>query len=303
MEDWSIQKYHLDTHNLFYSAIFGEKQRGIVDQGYHVVGEFMRLDDPRSDTLIEPCYTVFDNGSVIFFDILEPGNITQEEIERVSEYNQIGLEAVERHLERTDLSEDDFDPKNVKSFDHCVICREEQIEQHKNGSGEHRKQLENLKRESCIATITPGGSLSFHHGRLNDDGLNSLLDVGIEVPETPGKLVYLPRGIHNETLAVAICEEVVLGGDLRNGGLEISHPDIRNHFGRDIDYDKLDETFEYLESVGACRQKNGHFTFTKYDLDNILEVRQKVAKETVEDHLESTGKKDSAQQSITEFGN
>lgn len=286
MDTWDIQEYHLETHNLFYSALFGELDTGFVDIGYQVVGEFTRLEDPRNDTKIEPCYTIFDGESVIFFDIVEPGDITLDAVERISSYNQIGLEAVENHLDNVEVSDPNMDHNDINNFDHCAICRKEQLMHQRSGTAEKRQRLEQLEREACVASVENGEALTKSSGSIRADNIHDLLETGIAIPEKVSHTIHLPRRVQDESLAVAICEEIVLGSDLRDGGIELEHADIRNHFGRSISYDQLDDVFAYLRNKGACRKRDECFAFTKYDLDAIMGVRADLRDTTVQAYLE-----------------
>lgn len=303
METWDIQQYHLETHNLFYSALFGERDTGLVDIGYRVVGEFSELEDRRNDTRVQPSYTVFNGETVVFFDFLEPGYITNEEIQRIANYNRVGLEAVQNHLRKLDMSEPDLDYKDVEKFDHCVICRSEQLAQQRSGSAEKRKYLDQLKQESDVAYVEAGGVLTLTeaNGSIRAGDMNNLLEEGIRVPEKVSHTINLPRSIKNECLAIAICEEIVLGSDLRGGGIELDYADIGNYFGRAITYDKLDDVFEFLRSIGACRKRDGRFAFTKYTLPQVMAARSKLENTTVQTYLsEAAGTSD--QRSLDEYG-
>jgi hypothetical protein len=302
MDTWDIQEYHLETHNLFYSALFGELDTGFVDIGYQVVGEFTRLEDQRNDTEIEPCYTIFDGNSVVFFDVLEPGDITTEEIERISSYNQAGLEAVENHIDNVEVSDPALDHNDIDNFDHCVICRKEQLTQQRSGTAEKRQRLEQLEREACVASVESGDSLVKSNGSVRADDIDDLLETGIAVPEKVSHTIHLPRRVQEESLAVAICEEIVLGSDLRDGGIELEHADIRNHFGRGISYDQLDDVFAYLRSKGACRKRNECFAFTKYDLDAIMGIRSDLRDTTVQAYLEGREKTGAQRTLDDEYG-
>jgi hypothetical protein len=287
METWDIQRYHLETHNLFYSALFGERDTGLVDLGYHVVGEFSELEDPRSETVVQPCYTIFDGSSVVFFDLLEPGTITDEAVDRVASYNEVGREAVENHIDNLDLSDPALDHSDVDTFDHCVVCRSEQLSRQRSGSSDDRRRLSRLEHESDIACIEEGNSLSMADagGSLRVDNVNDLLENGISIPADAPHSVYLPRNIQNECLAIAICEEVVFGSDLRNGGIELQHQDIRNHFGRSISFDRLDDVFDFLYNIGGCRRSNGGYRFTEYTLPQALDARSKFENRTMAEYL------------------
>lgn len=302
MNEWDIQEYHLETHNLFYSALFGELDPGFVDIGYQVVGEFTRLVDKRNDTEVEPCYTIFDGDSVIFFDVLEPGDITPEEIDRISSYNQVGLEAVEDHIDNVEVSDPDLDHNDIDNFDHCVICRKRQLMQQRSGTAEERERLEELERETCIAKVGNGEKLTKSNGSIRASDIDQRLEDGISVPEKVSHTIHLPRRIEDESLAVAICEEIVLGSDLRDGGIELEHADIRNHFGRGISYDQLDDVFAYLRSKGACRKRDECFAFTKLNLDEIMGIRSDLQETTVQAYLEGEDETGSQRTLDDEYG-
>lgn len=285
--DWESQIKHQMTHNLFYSAVFGEEEDGIVDLNFRIVGDFMYIPDNRNNVNIEPPYTLFEGNTVIFFDFITPGEITDEDLTRISRYNEIGLEAVENHLKRTPISEDHLDPNDIEWFDHCTVLRNEQYIEHQSGSGDQRRRLRRLKDVSSIVTVRPGGLFSLEDRNLRHDSLNESLDDGIAVPESPPNVVYLSKDVEHESLVVGVCEEIVLGSDLSDGGVALDFEDVKSHFGRDLSYDQLSDAFEYLRDIGACRKRrdDGKFKFTKYDLPQIMGVRDRLENESVEDHL------------------
>lgn len=299
MQSWESQRSHLTTHNLLYSALYGEKDRGLVSHGYRVVGEFLRFRDRRNDITIEPCYTIFDGESVIFFDFIEPNEISSEDIERIGDYSNIGLEAVETHLKRLDITEPSLNPNNVERFDHCAICQRSQYESYEDGDSADRDVLERLHKAGCIATVEPGNRFQLEDGDiLRDQRLNSVLSDGITLPEIPPKNIYLPRSVRLESLAVAICEELVLGSDIREDGVAVSFMDVRNKFGRDIRRDKIDTVLEFLRKEGACRKSDGQYVFTKFHLNDILDIRNRLFAYTVTERMDGNAKN---QASLDEF--
>lgn len=285
--DWESQAKHQTTHNLFYSAVFGEEEDGLVDLNFRVVGDFMYIPDNRNDVNIEPPYTLFEGNTVVFFDFITPGEITEDDITRIAKYNEIGLEAIESHLKRTPISEEDLDPNDLRWLDHCTILRNEQYIAHQSGSADQRRKLQRLKDVSSIVTVRPGGLFSLEERDLRHDSLNTSLNEGIEVPESPPNVVYLTKNVEPESLAVGICEEIVLGSDLSDGGVALDFEDVKSHFGRDLSYDQISDVFEYLRDIGACRKRrdDGMFSFTKYDLPQIMGVRSRLQRESVEEHL------------------
>jgi hypothetical protein len=287
MNGWVTQKQHIKTHNLFHSAIFGEDGDGLVDIGFRIVGEFMYVPDTRNDVDVEPPYTLLSPDTAVFFDFITPGRITDEDIDRVSKYNEIGLEAVEEHLKRTPISEDHLDPNDIEWFDHCTVLREDQYIEHQSGSAEQREALRRLEDVSSLATVSPGTSLSLEARELRHDDLTELLEDGIHVPKRPPNVVYLTRDVWTESLAVGVCEEILLNEDLSDGGKALDYEDVRSHFGRDIPYEQLEDVFAYLRDIGACRKRreDGKFLFTKYKLSQIMGCRKRLQRESVEEHL------------------
>lgn len=293
--DWESQAKHQTTHNLFYSALFGEEEDGLVDLNFRVVGDFMYIPDNRNDVNIEPPYTLFEGNTVLFFDFITPGDITEDDVTRITKYNEIGLEAIENHLKRTPISEDDLDPNDLRWSEHCTILRNEQYITHQSGSADQRRKLRRLKDVSSIVTVCPGGLFSLEERDLRHNSLNSSLNEGIEVPRSPPNVVYLTRDVEPESLAVGICEEIVLGSDLSDGGVALDFEDVKSHFGRDLSYDQISNVFEYLRDIGACRKRrdDGKFSFTKYDLPQIMGVRNRLQHESVEEHLDQDESDDS----------
>ncbi|WP_152423121.1 hypothetical protein [Natrinema versiforme] len=304
MDRWNTQKAHITTHNLFKSAVFGEKDTGLVDHGFRMVGDFMYVPGERTSVDVEPPYTLLGENSAIFFDFIRPGNISEEAIKRLSKYNKISLKAVESHVKRSPVSEDFLEPEDIDWFDHCTILREEQFRNHQSGSANQREKLKRLKQESSIATVSPGSSLSLESGSLRNSTVLDQLQRGISVPESPPSLVYLTRDIHDEPLALGICEEIVLGSDLSDGGIIIDFEDVKTHFGRNIKYKQLEDVFTYLRKIDICRKRrdDGRFLFTKYKINNLMSLRDRFEDETINEYLSDEDEsKDDDLSSLSDF--
>lgn len=300
MNGWAKQRQHIQTHNLFYSAVFGEENTGLVDLGFRIVGDFMYVPDTRNNVNIEPPYTLLDSNTVVFFDFITPGRITEEDIQRITRYNEIGLEAVESHLSRIPISEDHLS-SDIDWLDHCTVMQEDQYIKHQSGSAEQREHLRQLEDVSSIATVAPGTSLSLESRELRHSDLTELLSDGIQVPKSPPNIVYLTRNVRDESLAIGICEEIILNRDL-NGEVALNYEDVKNHFGRDIQYEQLEDVFAYLRDIGACRKRrdDGKFLFTKYKLSQIMGCRHRLERESVEEHL-SDDDADEEMSSLSDF--
>lgn len=300
MNGWAKQRQHIQTHNLFYSAVFGEESTGLVDLGFRIVGDFMYVPDTRNNVNIEPPYTLLDPNTVVFFDFITPGRISEGDIQRITRYNEIGLEAVESHLSRIQISEDHLG-SDIDWFDHCTVMQEDQYINHQSGSAEQREHLRQLEDVSSIATVAPGTSLSLESRELRHSDLTELLNDGIQVPRSPPNIVYLTRNVRDESLAIGICEEIILNRDL-NGEVALNYEDVKNHFGRDIQYEQLEDVFAYLRDIGACRKRrdDGKFLFTKYKLSQIMGCRHRLERESVEEHL-SDDDADEEMPSLSDF--
>jgi hypothetical protein len=302
MNGWVTQKQHIQTHNLFHSAVFGEENTGLVDLGFRIVGDFMYVPDTRNDVDVEPPYTLLGRDTVIFFDFITPGRISDDDIQRIARYNEIGLEAVENHLNRAPISEAHLDPNNIDWFDHCIVMQEDQYIEHQSGSAEQREHLQRLKDVSSVATVAPGTSLSLEARELRHDELTELLNDGIHVPKSPPNVVYLTREVRDESLAVGICEEILLNRDM-DGGVALNYEDVKNHFGRDIQYDQLEDVFAYLRDIGACRkrQDDGKFLFTKYKLSQIMGCRHRLERKSVEECLSDDNDAEEEMSELSDF--
>ncbi|MEZ3162313.1 hypothetical protein ABNG03_10135 [Halorubrum sp. RMP-47] len=296
MSTWETQRRHSTTHNLFQSAVIGEEGPGIIDEDFRVVGEYNVIPDTRNDIDIEPPYTLLGRTSAIFFDFITPGSIEEDEIDRIDKYNHINMRSVENHLNRAPISEDFLDPDEVEWYDHCTILREDQYREHNVGSAEERQRIRELEETSSLATVSKGGELSLEATPLRDDDLCELLENGIPVPDSPANLVYLTREIHDESLVLGICEEIVLGSDLSESGVALDFEDVKDDFNRGISYEQLEDAFEYLRDIGACRKRreDGKYLFTKYNLPTIMGVRDRFENETVEERVSD---------SVSETGN
>lgn len=288
MDGWFTQSEHLETHNLFYAAVYGEQDEGLIELNYHVAGEFTVANNRKKGARCQPAFTLYDNHNLIFVDIIEPGIITQEAIDRFRAYNKLDRESVEKYLDRVEFSHPDYGKGGLENFDSCFVMRLEQYETHKAGDPERRRKLENLEQEGCILTISPGDEITTQNRGVHGDDLNNKFEDGIKIPEKTGKYIHLPRQVRQESLAVAICEEMIAGGDLSNGGISLMTNEVGKYFGRELQYDVVDRVLRYLRKIGACRVKQGEsaYTFDKYNLDTILDIRNKLSERPIDDVLD-----------------
>lgn len=287
MGNWKMQQQHLQLHNLFYSAVYGEVDNGLTEFGYRTTGEFTIAENRKKDARCQPAFTLYNNQNLVFVDILEPGLITDADISRLSQYNQLDRESVENYLDRCDLSTSGYSKSKLDNFDSCFVMSSDQYSSHLSGDPEMRRQLEQLKTEGSILTVSPGGKLVMQNDGIHGSKIHDVLDEGISVPERTGKYVHLPLNIKQDSLAVAICEEIVAGSDLSQSGISLQEPDIGNYFGRDIGYDLASRVLKYLRKINACRVKRGEsaYTFTKYNLDVVLSIRNKLRSDPIDDVL------------------
>lgn len=290
MSSWEAQQKHSTTHNLFHSAVMGEEGQGFVDIDFRIVGEYNVIPDMRNDGEIEPPYTFLGRNSAVFFDIITPGIIGWDEIERIDKYNDINMLSVENHLDRAPISEDFLDPDEIEWYDHCTILRKQQYRKHQAGSADERDRLRALEDVSSVATISKGGELALESTPLRDDELSELLESGIPVADSPANVTYLTREIHDESLVLGICEEIVLGSDLSEGDVALDFEYVKDHFNRGILYEQLEDAFEYLRDIDACRKRrdDGKYLFTKYNLPKIMGIRDRFESETVAERVSDT---------------
>lgn len=306
MDEWDYQQRHLKSHNLFYSAVYGEVDEGLADHGYRITGEFTIAENRKKDAHCQPPFTLYNNQNLVFVDIIGPGTITEDEIERLSQYNNLDRESVEGYLDRCNLSVSGYSKYELENFDSCFVMSRQQYESHLSGSPKLQRKLDRLETEGSILTVSPGGALKKQTGGIHGSKIDKVLGKGISVPERTGKYVHLPLEVRQESLAVAICEEIVAGSDLSQSGISLQESDIGNYFGRDIEYDIAHRVLEYLRKINACRVKRGEnaYTFTKYNLDVILSIRKRLKSDPINTVL-SDDLRESADEnrSLNEFTN
>lgn len=152
-----------------------------------------------------------------------------------------------------------------------------------------------MKTQGCIATISSGDKLQIQERGIHGPTIDNTLQNGVAVPEKTGKYVYLTREIYRESLAVGICEGIVMSSDLSESGIKLNYSDVKAYFNRSIPYEMLGDVFEYLRSINACRIKRGDssYTFTKYNLDVVLSIRQKLIEKPIEEEISDEDTDDS----------
>ncbi|MFC7204829.1 hypothetical protein ACFQJC_15035 [Haloferax namakaokahaiae] len=304
MVGWESQSQHLRTHDLFYSAVYGECDDGLIDIGFHVAGEFTEAENKKRDARCIPSFTLYDNDNLVFVDIFEPGDVTSETIERVSNYNRLDMESVEKYLKRCEFTEDHLTNEEIENYDHLFVLTKEQYSNHQAGDATQRSNLKQLEIEGCIATISPGGELKIEKGGLHCPPIDDALQQGVSVPEKTGKYVYITRNFYRESLAVGICEGIVMNENLTESDVKLNYSDVQSHFNRSIPFEMLEEVFEYLRSINACRVKRGDdaYTFNKYNLETVLSVRKYLASRPIDEELSDDDSRDPGQnRSLEEF--
>lgn len=286
MSDWELQQRHLQTHNLFYSTVHGEVDQSLADLNYHVVGEFTVVENRKKGARCQPAFTLYNNNNLIFVDIAEPGRLTESEIDRLGQYNNLDRESVEDYLDRCEFSNPAYNKSALDNFDSCFIMRAEQYNSHKSGPPDLQKKIDRLEMEGCILTLSPGEELIKRNRGIHADRVDDVITTGVNIPEKTGKYIHLPQNITQETLSVAICEEMIAGGDLRDG-ISIQESDVGDYFGREISYDLVNRVLKYLRKINACRIKRGEnkYTFTSYNLKTILSIRNKLVSDPIDEVL------------------
>ncbi|WP_144049506.1 hypothetical protein [Halorubrum salipaludis] len=302
--EWEQQEAYLKIHNLFYSAVHGEVDQGLVDYGYRVPGEFTIAENRKKGVRCQPPFTLYDNNNLIFVDIVKPGRITADTVTRLSKYNNLDRESVENYLDRCDLSSSGYSKNELDNFDSCYVMSKRQYESHLSGGPELQERLDDLKTEGSIITASPGGKLIKENGGIHDSKIDQILSQGISIPNRTGKFVHLPRTVYPESLTVAICEEIVAGSDLSETGIKLRGSTVGDHFGREIETDLGHRVLEYLRKINACRVKQGEseYTFTKYNLDVVLSIRKRLATDPIEETLsDDVGGSSSQDMSLSDF--
>lgn len=285
--DWVDQRRHLRVQNLFYSAVYGENDRGLVDLDYRVAGEYTIAENVKRDARCQPAFTLYNGENLLFVDFVMPGRITDEEISRLSQYNRLDREAVEDYMDRCNFSREENRTSRLSNYDFFYVMPKQQYQDHISGSPKRQKKMDRLQTEGCIVTVSPGEYVAKASGSIHGSNIDDQLGQGISIPLNTGKYVHLPLNVEPESLAVAICEEIVAGGDLRGSGVKLRESDVGDHFGRVVGRDIAHRVLEYLRKINACRVKRGEdcYTFTKYDLDVVLSIRNQLEAKPIDEVL------------------
>lgn len=141
MQGWTSQREHLQTHDLFFSAVYGDKGRGLIDIGFYLTGEFTVAENAKKEARCIPSFTLYNNEHLIFVDILEPGDITEETVERVSDYNRLDMESVEKYLKQCEFTESHLTNGNIENYDHLFLMDKDQYNRHRAGTPEQRERI------------------------------------------------------------------------------------------------------------------------------------------------------------------
>lgn len=285
MSTWEEQKAELLTHNLFYAAMNGYSDTGLVDMGYRLVGENVEVPDERRNITIYPDYVLFDGETVLFIKVVHGQDISEGTLAEIDSWPEIALEGVKEYLKRAPVRKMDMEPSNTEQYDFCVVVRGDLFNDISSG-----KDLGDIFDAHCVLSITPGEEAELVLEPLRDSSLSKRLETGLDVPKRPPHNRSLTPRVDYESLAVAIAEEIAItslnseeGDSIQS---EISYSDVRNHFGEDIERAKIKEVAQYLENHGACRiNEDGNMVFTRSSITPLLQIESKVRDTGVQEYL------------------
>lgn len=287
METWERQRQEIDSYNLFYSAIeHKHKKEGLINHGFRLIGPFVEIPDPWNNVNVEPDFVLFDGASLLLSEIKSGENINEPDIEQMKRYTELGREAVEDFLKDTPVAENNLDVTNVETIDYVIVYYADFIQKCRDEWPNCADALAKMETVTPVLTQIPGGKLKLESGSLSSDKLHNLLSDGIPLPTRTQKRVYLTENIEPECLAFSICYDIVLN-NIGADRCELTVSEIRDYYGRRIPIADIEEVFEFLKAVNACREEsNGTYVFTRNNISRIMRIESMISERPVAEYLD-----------------
>ena len=285
MSEWERQKKEINSYNLFLSGIVGaHRNPGLVDHGLGLIDPFLEIYDSQNDIQADPDFSLFNGDSLLLVEVKSGENVSQDHIDQMERYDQIGLEAAEDFLGDTGVD----NPSSVQRVESAIVYGQEFIENCRSEWENCREKLSELESSIPVLTQKRGGKLQLDSDTgFSDSNIHSVLSSGIKLPKVPQRDIYLSENAEKESLAVSICHDIALNNLV--GRFEIEPIEIRNFFGQrpNLDIERIRRTLEYLHEIGACtfNPDNETFVFTEHHEDAIISIEEKVRSERVEETL------------------
>lgn len=300
MNQWERQKKEINSYNLFLAAITGSHgTKGFSDNGINLVDPFLEIRDPYEGVEAEPDFVLFNQETLLLVEVKAGRNINKRHIEQVNDYSKIGLEGAENFLADTDVE----NQSNLKRVESCIVYPEDIVEKCHGEWDNCSETLSKIANEVPVLTQKRGSELKFESNqKFEDEQLNEILKDGIDLPKVPRRDIFLSEGVEKESLAVSICQDIVLNNLIDR--FEVNPIEIRNFYGKrsKLDLDRISRTLDYLNKIGACTYDPDDeiYRFTTHHEDKILSIESRVREEQVEEVLKDV---DENQAELKDFDN
>jgi hypothetical protein len=298
-ERWRRQKQELNSYNVFYSAIKGlDSQTSLLDIGYRVVGNFLRISDGREEVEAYPDIVLYNNESLLLVEVKSGNSVEERHLEQMQPADDISIEAVRDFLRDTDLRDPVLEPNELTNIEPLIVYPISTVESCRQ-SDKCSARLESMAEYASVLSQEKGGLLQLECGTPNSNQLHTVLDDGINLSTHPDTTVYLCENTEPEILSYSISMDIVRPQFKTEQTVEISLEDVYEWYrGRNISRRHLVSALTFLTQQGICRETDSGYSFSRADAIELMKVDEMLREKPVEDWIDQT---DMDQSSLEQF--
>jgi len=297
---WEKQKQELDSYNVFYSCIKGlDADTGLLDLGFRVVGNFLRITDNRQDVEANPDVVLYNNETLLLVEIKSGNSVEPRDKNQMERMGQISIEEGQNFLKDTELNDPLLEPTELSDIQPLIVYPLDTVLSCRNSDG-CISRMEEIGEFGAVLSQEKDGYLEYQEGNISDNALRATLNQGISLPKHPDTSIYLTENTDREILSYSICMDLVRPQFHTTNTVEIQPNDVYERYrGREIKRRKLIDALDFLDQIGACTSTSTNiYTFRKKNIAEIMGVTEKLDKKRVTEWLSGEADK---QRSLEDF--
>lgn len=284
---WVKQKQELNSYNVFHSCIKGlDANTSLLDLGFRVVGNFLRISDNRQDVEAEPDVVLYNNETLLLVEIKSGNSVAPRDENQMERMGQISIEEGQNFLRDADLKDPLLEPTELSDIQPIIVYPLDTILSCRN-SDDCISRMEDMGESGAVLSQEKGGYLQYEEGEISDNALRATLEQGISLPKHPDTSIYLTENTDREILSYSICMDLVRPQFHTTDIVEIQPDDVYERYrGREIKRRKLVDSLDFLDQIGACTNTSGNtYSFRQENIAEIMGVTEKLDEKRVSEWL------------------
>lgn len=288
-EPWTRQRDEIESYNTFLSAVNSRvSYHGFGEQGYRVTNFFPSIP-VREEPNAEPDFVLFDGQTAFLVEVKSGIQFDSKHSKQLERCNRVSINDLEDFFKMSDIETRlglTPQPNRIETFIVYDGLDENYVDNCLNEWDDCREGLKEIETEAPVFGQEAGGKLQLLYGEFSSPELNTWLEYGISLPQSPRTTIHLTDGLEMESIANAVCS--VWGQRAVSGPITVSTNEIRSHFNhRELQPNRVLSAFEFLTRVGACSEVGKRtIRFDPEKMGTILNIGQILDKEFTGPDLE-----------------